>query len=67
MNRRVMLEQTVNVSCPYCGEWIDLRVDLSAGSQAYVEDCSVCCQPIDVTVDIDAQGACQVDVARSDV
>ena len=36
------------VQCPYCGEWIELQLDVSAGEQAYVEDCSVCCRPIEV-------------------
>ena len=36
------------VQCPYCGEPIEMQVDRSAGSQAYVEDCSVCCRPIEV-------------------
>lgn len=34
------------VNCPYCGEPIELLLDLSAGSQRYVEDCTVCCRPI---------------------
>lgn len=44
--------------CPYCGEPITLLVDLSGGSQAYVEDCEVCCQPIHINlwVDADNQG-----------
>lgn len=36
--------------CPYCGEWIEMTLDLSAGAQRYVEDCSVCCRPIEVTL-----------------
>ena len=40
-----MIEE-VPVQCPYCGEEIFLEVDTSAGSQHYVEDCSVCCQPM---------------------
>jgi hypothetical protein len=36
------------VRCPYCGEWIELAIDTLAGDQAYVEDCSVCCRPIEV-------------------
>jgi hypothetical protein len=40
------LEQYVDLSCPYCAETIMVRVDMSAGSQSYVEDCQVCCQPI---------------------
>ena len=36
--------------CPYCGERILLQIDESGGDQAYIEDCSVCCRPIEVDV-----------------
>ena len=39
-------EQTI--SCPYCGESISLLLDLSLTEQSYIEDCSVCCHPIQV-------------------
>ncbi len=45
------------VQCPYCGEPFETLIDLSAGSASYVEDCQVCCQPIDFTVEVDAAGA----------
>ena len=36
--------------CPYCGERISMLLDLSeSGAQTYVEDCEVCCQPIQIT------------------
>lgn len=35
-------------SCPYCGETISMLLDLSAGGQSYVEDCEVCCRPIQI-------------------
>ncbi len=41
------------VSCPYCGEPLNLTMDTSAGEQAYVEDCAVCCRPIEVTLVMD--------------
>jgi hypothetical protein len=44
------LLQTIRESCPYCGEPIELLIDVSAGAQAYVEDCAVCCQPMRVAV-----------------
>lgn len=44
---------SVNVMCPYCGEPIELLVDASVESQHYVEDCAVCCRPIEVTVTIE--------------
>jgi transcription elongation factor Elf1 len=34
--------------CPYCGEEISMLLDLSVRRQAYVEDCEVCCRPIEV-------------------
>lgn len=34
------------ICCPYCGELIEVIVDLSVEHQEYVEDCSVCCRPI---------------------
>lgn len=40
-----MLEM-ITIDCPYCGESFSTQVDLSAGSQNYVEDCAVCCRPI---------------------
>ncbi len=47
---------SVDIQCPYCGEWIALLVDDSAGDQQYIEDCQVCCRPIDIAVTIDADG-----------
>jgi hypothetical protein len=36
-------------TCPYCGEQILMVVDLSVAKQTYVEDCEVCCNPIEIT------------------
>ena len=49
--------QLVTIECPYCGESIDTVMDLSAGSFRYVEDCQVCCQPIDLAGEVDESGA----------
>jgi hypothetical protein len=46
---RAMLETTTEVTCPYCGEAITLFLDLSVEEQTYIEDCSVCCQPMSVS------------------
>ncbi|MCD7097747.1 CPXCG motif-containing cysteine-rich protein [Stenotrophomonas sp. MMGLT7] len=54
--------QFQQVACPYCGEWIDLAVDASAGAQQYVEDCQVCCRPMLVIVAVDAQDQAEVSV-----
>jgi hypothetical protein len=39
--------------CPYCGEQISIVVDLSVRGQTYVEDCEVCCNPIEVTYTVE--------------
>jgi hypothetical protein len=45
------------VTCPYCGEDFDTSVDASAGLCSYVEDCQVCCQPIEMELRVDENGA----------
>jgi transcription elongation factor Elf1 len=35
--------------CPSCWEEISMVVDLSGGGQTYVEDCEVCCRPLQIT------------------
>ena len=36
--------------CPYCFEKISMILDLSSdGTQTYIEDCEVCCRPIQIT------------------
>ena len=44
------------LTCPYCGEPVDVAIDEGGGpQQSYVEDCPVCCRPwqVDVTYDED--------------
>jgi transcription elongation factor Elf1 len=36
-------------TCPYCGEEISMVLDVSVRRQSYVEDCEVCCNPIEVS------------------
>lgn len=48
---------TADIACPYCGEVITLFVDEGGGEdQRYIEDCHVCCRPINVTVAFDDEG-----------
>jgi transcription elongation factor Elf1 len=35
-------------ACPYCGEQISMVLDTSVSRQTYIEDCEVCCRPIEV-------------------
>ncbi len=40
-------------SCPYCWERISMLVDFSQSQQSYIEDCEVCCNPIQLTISIE--------------
>ncbi|HSI69810.1 MAG TPA: CPXCG motif-containing cysteine-rich protein [Gillisia sp.] len=37
--------------CPYCWEEISMLLDPSLTSQSYVEDCEICCNPIQIRVE----------------
>lgn len=36
-------------TCPYCWQSISMLLDLSVEAQSYIEDCEVCCQPIELS------------------
>ena len=48
--------EPITAQCPYCGEPIELLIDCSEEIQRYIEDCQVCCRPIDIAVSIDEDG-----------
>ncbi len=56
--------ETRKVHCPYCGEAIDILVDCSIEHQSYIEDCQVCCRPIELDVTVDHDGEPFVVVAH---
>jgi hypothetical protein len=63
-----MIPQVIetSVQCPYCWERFTLLVDGSVEEQEYVEDCEVCCRPIDFTVQVDDDGEVKVDARLQD-
>ena len=59
------METNVEVMCPSCGEPIELWLDLSVDSQSYIEDCSVCCCPMQVTYTAAGGELLSIDVEAS--
>lgn len=57
--------QTADLTCPYCGEEIEVAVDCSVRRQVYVEDCQVCCRPIVITL-VSADGEVESIEARTE-
>ena len=39
--------------CPYCWEDISMLLDSSVRKQKYIEDCEVCCNPIEILVEFE--------------
>jgi len=59
-------QETVAIDCPYCGEALEVAVDCTVARQDYVEDCQVCCRPIELRVRVDSDGVPAVDARHQD-
>ena len=55
-----------SIGCPYCGENINVLVDHANLPVNYIEDCQVCCQPINLHIASDIDGDISIDAARDD-
>lgn len=61
--------QVRTVQCPYCGEAFETVVDLSGGSTTYIEDCEICCRPIEFRLELPGESPSEeatLQVGRSD-
>ncbi|WP_404358889.1 CPXCG motif-containing cysteine-rich protein [Methylotuvimicrobium sp. KM1] len=58
--------EELSIQCPYCGETISLLLDIPSGSQSYYEDCSVCCSPIYVQIEVDENDQAHVACKRDE-
>ena len=48
------MEASRRVECPFCGQRFYIFVDVSAGDQQYIEDCQICCRPIEFRISIES-------------
>lgn len=53
------------VTCPWCLETIEMPVDPGAGEARWVEDCPVCCHPIELGFATGPGGKPQLTAERS--
>jgi len=58
--------EEVEIQCPYCGETLSISVDCSVEKQSYIEDCQVCCRPMELMVMVDEEGRVEVSVRGED-
>jgi len=50
-------DEFVSIQCPWCGERLETHVDLTEGEASYIEDCQVCCRPMQLTLELEDNGA----------
>ncbi len=50
-------------TCPHCWEEISMVLDLSEGAQRYIEDCEVCCRPLEIRYSADENGLVDFDAS----
>ena len=55
-----------SVGCPYCGESISVLIDPTDLEQQYIEDCQVCCKPINFLLSENINGDLDVRVYSDD-
>jgi len=53
------------ISCPWCFESIEIQLESDSEAGDWVEDCSVCCHPIALSLHTEADGRWQISVDRS--
>jgi hypothetical protein len=58
--------ESARIHCPYCGESLEITVDTSVGQQDYIDDCQVCCKPIQFRSRVSADGQSRIDVRSED-
>ena len=61
------MQLETEIQCPFCGEPITAFVDPSQEKQSYIEDCTVCCRPIEfrVTCDPTTEEILSIRISRS--
>ncbi|MCH8530841.1 MAG: CPXCG motif-containing cysteine-rich protein [Saccharospirillum sp.] len=51
MSEDHLFTELAHPTCPYCGSSIHLIIDPFEERQTYIEDCEVCCRPMEVTTE----------------
>jgi len=50
MKLRSLVLVEIQIQCPHCGEIITTTADTSQGDYSTIEDCEVCCAPMNLEV-----------------
>jgi hypothetical protein len=58
-------ERETFFNCPYCGEQISMVLEELYGAQSYIEDCQVCCNPIQISYTVEDGQITNVEAKRA--
>ena len=56
------MQDVQHVTCPHCWQTMEIQLDLSAGGQRYVHDCEICCNPLEISFDVQNGAVTNLDV-----
>jgi hypothetical protein len=51
--------------CPYCWQRISMLIEPNQGTQSYIEDCEVCCNPIQIRYRVLSNGRVDIEADRA--
>lgn len=46
------MEEESRFTCPHCWQEVSVLLDLSVGSQTLIQDCEVCCNPLELAYEV---------------
>jgi len=52
-------------TCPHCWQQISMLIDNSISEQSFIEDCEVCCNPLELNVEFNDKELSSFDVKQS--
>ena len=64
--RLVALSTFTKIRCPHCFERSEVSVETIYGNQRYIQDCQVCCQAIELIVEVANGELVKVTAERGD-
>lgn len=61
------MNEQIEFTCPYCGEmnYADVFIP-EVKSQSFIQDCEVCCRPVEIIIKIGNEGNIFIDVKSDD-
>ena len=59
------MQVSETITCPFCGQSMELVIDTSVASQRFTTDCEVCCRPFEVSVESEPGEVLSLDVQGS--